>query len=106
MPEKAWYEAFHVPHRDTPSLVDDAVAGVRGIIAQFQPAVFRALRDTVRAWVGSYSSPTKFQAEWKYMRLGVPLQFRLLVEQILWDMGLPWRNLVTGFNPVKHNPSR
>ncbi len=42
-----------------------------------------------------------FRSRWAYVRQLIPLQSRLLVEQILWSMGPPWRTLLTGFNPVE-----
>ncbi len=42
-----------------------------------------------------------FRSRWAYVRQLIPLQSRLLVEQILWSMGPPWRSLLTGFNPVE-----
>lgn len=37
---------------------------------------------------------------WKVLRLRLPLQDRLVVEQILWDKEGPWRQLVAGFRPI------
>ncbi len=42
-----------------------------------------------------------FRSRWAYVRQLLPLQSRLLVEQILWAMGPPWRSLLTGFNPIE-----
>lgn len=42
-----------------------------------------------------------FRSRWAYIRQLMPLQSRLLVEQILYAMGPPWRRLLTGFNPVE-----
>lgn len=42
-----------------------------------------------------------FRSRWAFVRQLLPLQGRLLVEQILWAMGPPWRSLLTGFNPVE-----
>ena len=42
-----------------------------------------------------------FKAEWKYTRLYMGLQSRLLVEQVLYEYGKPWSTLCTGFGPVR-----
>lgn len=100
MPHVSWWPFEHIEVPEHRTAVDDAVDGVRNIIARFQPALFRALADAMRSWIRSYASPRAFQADWKWMRLMVPLQFRLLVEQVLWDLGGDWRKLVTGFRPI------
>lgn len=41
-----------------------------------------------------------FARDWRFARTLLPLQFRLLVEQILWDAGPPWSDLVSGFKPL------
>ena len=68
----------------------------------------RGVVDEVRKGVGAlrkliegYQGPREFEADWKWLRLVVPLQLRLLVEQVLWDKRGGWRDLVTGFGPVK-----
>ncbi len=42
-----------------------------------------------------------FRSRWAYVRQLLSLQGRLLVEQIMWAMGPPWRTLLTGFNPIE-----
>lgn len=37
---------------------------------------------------------------WAYVRTVISLQLRIVIEQIFWDMGKPWSQLVTGFKPV------
>ena len=49
----------------------------------------------------AYSSFDAFRDDWKWQRLLTPLQARLLMEQILWDRGLPWRSLITGFRAIE-----
>lgn len=44
-----------------------------------------------------------FWYHWKIIRVWMPLQFRLAVEQVLYDRGYPWRNLVTGFGTIKED---
>lgn len=51
--------------------------------------------------IDSYGSFKAFRADWKWVRLMLPLQGRLVVEQILWDRGTPWRSLVTGFRAIR-----
>lgn len=53
------------------------------------------------AFIDAYGSFDEFRRDWKWMRLLVPLQGRLLAEQILWDRGLPWRSLITGFRAIE-----
>ncbi len=52
-------------------------------------------------YVSLYRTAREFESDWKWTRLVVPLQVRLLVEQVLWDKRGGWRDLVTGFGPVK-----
>lgn len=42
-----------------------------------------------------------FRYEWKYIRLTLGLQERLLIEQVLYEYGKPWATLCTGFGPVR-----
>ena len=85
------------------ALLDRAV--VRKAAARwFSRGVVDAVRETVKQLkklIEGYDGPKAFEADWKWIRLTVPLQFRLLVEQILWDKRGGWRDLVTGFGPVK-----
>ena len=53
------------------------------------------------ALIDAYSTFEDFRSDWKWMRLLVPLQGRLLTEQLLWDRGLPWRSLITGFRAIE-----
>ena len=62
--------------------------------------VSMGIARSVRSWMRSYRSAYHFQKEWKWIRLAVPLQLRLIVEQVLWDRGGDWRKLVTGFRPI------
>lgn len=41
-----------------------------------------------------------FREDWKWLRLAMPLQVRLFVEQICYDKGWPWRSVYTGFSPI------
>lgn len=45
----------------------------------------------------------KFSEYWKTKRLGVSLQMRLYTEAILFSMGKPWSDLVSGFKPLRVN---
>ncbi len=40
---------------------------------------------------------------WKTRRLTVNLQLRLYVEAVLFSMGKPWSDLVSGFKPLRVN---
>ncbi len=66
----------------------------------------RKMVSLLRKALEGYSGPREFEADWKWIRLVVPLQMRLLVEQILWDKRGGWRDLVTGFGPVKGRQDR
>lgn len=48
-------------------------------------------------WSGGFD---RFVDSWKLGRQLVPLQGRLVMEQVLWDLGGPWRTLVSGFKPL------
>ena len=61
----------------------------------------RRLVSLLTDMIEGYRSAREFERDWKWIRLVVPLQVRLLVEQILWDKRGGWRDLVTGFGPVK-----
>lgn len=63
--------------------------------------------DMIRTWVRGYELAfgtnmgyESFRRMWKYGRLAIPLQVRLLVEQVLYEKGRPWSALCTGFQPV------
>lgn len=49
----------------------------------------------------AYKSFDHFKSDWRWQRLLIPLQVRLFVEQVLWDRGLPWRSLITGFRAIE-----
>lgn len=66
----------------------------------------RVAGRTAKVFVEQYKTPRAFEGDWKWLRLSVPLQVRLLVEQVLWDKRGGWRDLVTGFGPVKGRPGR
>ena len=59
----------------------------------------------VRSYIKQYTNPdaawSAFRLEWRTYRLVIPLQVRLMTEQVLYDMGYPWRAAYTGFNPMK-----
>lgn len=67
------------------------------------------IRADLWRWIDEYENREKapgegyelFKHQWKLLRLGVGLQARLLVEQILWDKGNPWRELITGFGAIE-----
>lgn len=58
----------------------------------------RRLADSIskRGW-------PKFAQYWKVRRLSVTLQLRLYVEAVLFSMGKPWSDLVSGFKPLRVN---
>lgn len=66
-----------------------------------------SINADIRAWIDGYEqlNPPRLQVRgfryhWKLLRTWVPLQFRLAVEQVLWEKGGPWRALVTGFGAI------
>lgn len=61
----------------------------------------RSVATQIRAALLEYRGAAAFTKDWKWARLSVPLQIRLLVEQVLWDEGGEWRKLITGFGPIK-----
>ena len=60
----------------------------------------RALEAGISAMLDEMT-PEEFQGEWQWARMLVPLQLRLIVEQVLWNRGRPWKDLITGFLPMK-----
>lgn len=64
------------------------------------------IREDVRSWMRAYQDLGRsdwfaiFFYHWKIARAGMPLQLRLVCEQVFSDAGLPWSNLVTGFRPM------
>lgn len=58
------------------------------------------LIKTLDGVICDYPSFRVFAAQWRYLRLVVPLQVRLLIEQLLYEKGEPWRSLVRGFKPI------
>lgn len=70
----------------------------------------RKLERFWKRWVDSYVKynsdlPEKyirdaFTRDWKALRLRLPLQDRLVVEQVLYDKGGWHRKLVSGFRPI------
>ena len=51
----------------------------------------------------SRSGYPKISEFWKTRRLTVNLQLRLYVEAVLFSMGQPWSDLVSGFKPLRVN---
>lgn len=71
-------------------------------------SIGRGALKEIREWVRSYDERNSnklrawmaFVEDWKVLRLGVSLQVRLYVEQVLWDAGGKYRELVTGFRAI------
>ena len=79
------------------------------LVGWFSKGAMDEVRNTVNALkklIEGYRGPKEFEADWKWLRLMVPFQMRLLVEQVLWDKRGGWRDLVTGFGPVKGRSAR
>lgn len=61
----------------------------------------RILRVRAHQWVSEYEGDYPgFRLDWLVARMLVPLQVRLLVEQILYEKGEPWSKLCSGFSPA------
>ncbi len=59
--------------------------------------------NALREIVGSIPDRIGFAAfvyRWRILRQMVDLQSRLLIEQVLYEMGPPWSDLITGFKPI------
>ena len=65
------------------------------------PSIWDVPIRLAHAYLEAYDSFDSFRADWKWQRLLTPLQGRLIIEQILWDRGLPWRSLITGFRAIE-----
>lgn len=92
------------------------------MVVQIAPSATQCIQGSQKAaklmqdWIRSYPDAypafngvdavtrgyAMFVQEWLYFRHTIPLQLRLICEQILFDEGYPWRQLVTGFKPVIH----
>lgn len=67
-----------------------------------------SINNQIERWIEGYEANNSprlawlgFQYHWKILRVWVPLQLRLAVEQVLYQKGEPWSSLVTGFKPVR-----
>lgn len=68
-----------------------------------------AARVEIYQWMKSYEDRERYPGDgfstfwnhWKKLRLGIPLQTRLLVEQVASDRGKPWSRIVTGFGVMQ-----
>ncbi len=100
-----------MPHPD-PKTAEELLEQLRfkpddleGILVQFISKealrLAKAMARAARKLVNSYRGPRAFEQDWKWLRLAVPLQVRLVVEQVLWDKRGGYRDLVTGFGPVR-----
>lgn len=67
------------------------------------------IRNELYEWITSYSQREKakglgfeqFKSNWRVFRVWCPLQVRLAAEEIFWELGDPYRKLITGFAPLK-----
>jgi len=62
----------------------------------------RAIAGDVQRWMDSdYGDDVRrFASNWRWVRMLISLQVRLIIEQILWDRGGDWRKMITGFLPM------
>ncbi len=66
--------------------------------------IMRSLIIDANNILDGYGTAHEFQEDWKWVRIAIPLQVRLIVEQILWDRGGSWKKLVTAFKPINKRP--
>ncbi len=59
--------------------------------------LYRRAASDVKDWVETYKHVVHFFEDWRWLRMNIDLQTRLFVEQVLTDMGEPWKAAVTGF---------
>jgi hypothetical protein len=89
--------------------------GVKGVLEAIPVAnhwfealkLARGARAICHSWLASYGGEKdreafdKFRRDWICLRVGIALQVRLMVEQLLYERGEPWSSLCTGFGPAK-----
>lgn len=90
--------------------LQDGLLGLSGAVLKVSEvlAQVRMVRAELHGWISSYQKRERwpgegfplFREHWLVLRVWVPLQMRLCVEQILQDMGAPWNTLITGFRPI------
>lgn len=63
--------------------------------------------NLIKSWINSYEERNgrdmgryMFKEHWKVLRHWVSLQTRLAIEQVLWERGGFYRQLVSGFRPL------
>jgi hypothetical protein len=67
------------------------------------------IRNELHDWITSYSKREtsagmgfeRFKQHWRVYRVWCPLQMRLACEEIFWELGDPYKRLITGFAPLK-----
>lgn len=62
--------------------------------------IMKEVMNSAEEWIDSIRSVNEFRAQWTTLRNGIPLQARLMVEQVLWKKGGAYRALVSGFRPL------
>lgn len=62
--------------------------------------IMKEVMNSAEEWIDTYKSFNEFSAHWATLRNGIPLQARLMVEQVLWKKGGSYRALVSGFRPL------
>lgn len=91
-------------------MLQDGILGFAGAALKVSEVVGQAetIQAELRGWIESYEEREYtpglgfelFKYHWRILRVWVPLQLRLCVEQVLQDMGKPWNTLITGFRPI------
>lgn len=91
------------------ALMDQATGKIGGLDVagggyEARITVALKVRNLIGSWLKSYVQRPNgfedFKRRWKYGRCCIDLQSRLMVEQILFELGNPWRSLVSGFGPL------
>lgn len=76
-------------------IAGDPVTGLSALLDAQSGATFRYVRDSFDSAPSFYRGA----ARWFFLRQFISLQARLGVEHVLWNLGPPYSDLVTGFEP-------
>ncbi len=93
------FDAFF-PEVGTPVKFGTAVQFLRSIQQGKLDENIRILEEEMTKVI-KLSSAYEFGVRWMWMRNWLPLQLRLLMEQVFWRMGKPYTYLITGFGPIE-----
>ena len=89
-------------HDEVVDAIDDLVGLAGGVISRASlagaGAVGRRIAGTLVRALASYKRLSDFVEDWRYARLVLPLQARLVAEEVLWQLG--FQGLVSGFRTL------